>query len=64
MLMIFFHMSIRSMSHIVFKKCPCRPVAFNSQGPQEQVETTWAGDPNGNDRFFSARLAVPRSILI
>ena len=33
MSVIFILMSISSMSHVDFKKCPCRPVDFKGQGP-------------------------------
>ena len=34
MSLIFFPMSIGFMSHVDFKKRPCRPVKFKGQGPQ------------------------------
>ena len=33
MSLIFFPMSKGSMSHVDFKKWPCRPVEFKGQGP-------------------------------
>ena len=33
MSIIFFLMSISCMSHVDFKKCPCRPVELKSPGP-------------------------------
>ena len=33
MSIIYFLMSISSMSHVDFKKWPCRPVEFKGQGP-------------------------------
>ena len=33
MSLIFFLMSIGFMSHVDFKKGPCRPVEFKGQGP-------------------------------
>ena len=33
MSIVFFLMSIGSMSHVEIKKQPCRPVKFNDQGP-------------------------------
>ena len=33
MSLILFPMSISSMSHVDFKKWPCRPVEFKGQGP-------------------------------
>ena len=33
MSIVFFLMSIGSMSHVEFKKQPCRPVEFNGQRP-------------------------------
>ena len=31
-------MSLRSVSHIEFKKCQCRPVDFRDQGPDHSIQ--------------------------
>ena len=40
-------MSLSPMSHVEFKKCPCRPVDFRGQGPFYSLN---------NEHFFSARM--------
>ena len=43
MLIVFFLMSIGSMSHVEFKKQPCRPVEFKGQGPYSGDQVASAG---------------------
>ena len=53
MSLIFFPMSIGFMSHVNFKKMPCRPVEyFKGQGPQTSVSPL-----NGNVAVFCQTVA-------
>ena len=40
-------MSVSSMSHVEFKKWPCRPVEFRGLGPSEGRGQDWRGKGKG-----------------
>ena len=54
MSLIFCLMSIGFMSHVNFKKRPCRPVEFKGQGPlagRAGVDPEGVGGGGGQDQF-------------
>ena len=54
MSLIFFPMSIGSMSHVDFKKWPCRPVDFKGQGPLPYIRS----NPFNYNDAISAMLSL------
>ena len=52
MSVIFFLMSISSMSHVDLKKCPCRPVKFKGQVPLCVLENNKTPGEIRLDLFF------------